>query len=199
MDVDAYLFGFFLSQLQVSSKLSLLSVLRLHDVQAGMNMRQALEATVRAAYTLKFPDENLHIIKKEDGTVEEKGNFKSSCHKWLETEYPLHSVKIKDMKDIINDIFMHANLITAESTFYISSDKYWSGLFDKEDALITQQRLWWLADLNFDLIDLISRVIIDTRKAMLVSDFIERMKDFYQNNEINKKTLIENPRFSRHL
>jgi len=58
---DCEMFIRFLSQVKKYHSLSLLSTVRLHRIQAKMNLRYFLESTVNAAYSLAHQDRTIYF------------------------------------------------------------------------------------------------------------------------------------------
>ena len=197
--LEGYIFVLYLSLTRNSLLLGLLSAVRLHQVQAALNMREALEAGARAAYALVFPERNRFIIEKNDGTLEEKNNLKVTCYEWLETNYPAESGKIKSLKNGINKFFVHAKLITIQSIPELSERKFLLRDFDGDDTLLVKASLWLLADIALDLIDLLAKVSSKTKIIKLITDFKGKMREYRNTTEDIKKELMAHSRFSRHF
>lgn len=198
-DLKVYVFMSYLSLVYNSLWLALLSALRSHQVQAMMNMRQALEAGVRAAYALVFLDRDNFVIEKGNGTLEERNNLKKLCYEWLDRKYPKESKTTKFLKESINKLFSHANLITAQNVTKFSKKKYWAMIFDKEDTLMVKANLWLVANIAFGLIDLFAKVSEETKIINLIPDFAAKMSEYGKRIENIKQDLVVHPRFSRFL
>lgn len=194
---ETYVFISYLSLTYNSLWLGLLSAIRMHQVQAAMNMRQALEAGVKAAYALTFPDADHFVIQKNDGTLEERENLKQSCYKWLEKSYPKKSNTTKFLKKSINKLFAHANFITTQNITKFSDGKFWVMIFDQEDTLLVKASLWLLANIAFGLIDLFARVSSKTKNIRLVPDFETKISKYSSATEKIKQELMTHSRFSK--
>lgn len=194
---ETYIFVSYLSLTYNSLWLGLLSAVRLHQVQAAMNMRQALEAGERAAYALIFPERDRFVIEKNDGTLEEKKNLKDSCYKWLQKNYPEESQKIKDLKKSISDFFVHAPLVMTQSITDFSERGFLLRYFDQEDTLLVKASLWFLADIASGLIDLLAKVSSKTNNIKLITDFKRKMLKYNNATQKIKQELMAHARFSR--
>jgi hypothetical protein len=196
---ETYIFVSYLSLTYNSLWLGLLSAVRLHQVQAAMNMRQALEAGEKAAYALVFSEIDHFVIKNNDGTLKEKNNLKNSCYKWLEENYPEESKKIKDLKKSISGFFVHANFVMTQSTTDFSDREFLLRWFDQEDTLLVKASLWFLANITYDLIDLLAKVSSETKDVKLITDFKTKMLEYNKATEKIEQELMADPRFSKYL
>jgi len=196
---ETHIFVSYLSLTYNSLWLGLLSAVRLHQVQVAMNMRQALEAGERASYALIFPERNLFVIERNDGTLEEKKNLKDYCYKWLEENYPEQSKKIKYLKRSISDFFIHAPLVMTQSITDFSEKGFLLRYFDQEDTLLVKASLWFLADIASGLIDLLAKVSSKTNNIKLITDFKREMLKYNNATQKIKQELMAHPRFSRHF
>jgi hypothetical protein len=190
VDPEAWIFISFLSQVQKSLSLALLSAIRKHDVQTGMMLRYALESAVLACYALCNPHMDKFVRIDSDGVAQPKEEvLKKDAYKWIEKKYKTYSDKIKYMKGVINKSLAHANIILTTSNFDFLEPEMKVSIFDKDDELITKQRLWWIANISFGLLDLFSKVIHDFPLVKLADDFATRMKESYaENNRIKQET-----------
>ncbi len=92
---DALAFTLFLSQFQKGITLSLLSVLRNHEVQFSLMLRQALEAAALGSFALYNPNVNDFGKPNADNCLVANSNITKKAYKWLEKEYPDHSLRMK--------------------------------------------------------------------------------------------------------
>jgi len=194
---ETYVFMSFLSLARKSLLLALLSTVRMHQVQTQMNIRQALEAGVKGAYALAFPDPERFAVKREDGTLEEKEDLVRCCYQWLEENYIEESNAIKALKKSINELFAHANIITTQNITEFSNEKYLTTVFDKEDSLMVKSSLWLVANVSFGLINLFAKISLKTKNIKLAPDFVRRISEYRNATENIKRQLMAEPRFSR--
>jgi len=153
---DRYVFAIFLSQIKNQLTLSLFSTLRLHNVQAMMNLRQVLEAGACAAYALANTNEGDFAVTNIDGTLNPSQKLTKKRYDWLEQNYPEGSETIKQLKNMINDIGSHANIISAQQTFKydVEARIFNTPFFDYEDEVFVKSDLWLIANITLGLIDL---------------------------------------------
>jgi len=194
---DAWVFTLFLSQLQKSLTLSLLSTLRNHDVQFHLVLRYALESAVLAAYALHDANIDSFGYTDDKEVLHQNEKVKDKAYKWIEANYETYSEKIKHMKKTINQSFAHATIIATPQNIYFQNSKIGNLFFDKEDQLMTKQRLWWLANVSFGLLDFFSKVISRYPLVTLARDFPVKMRDLGIQNEKIKSELMNHPRFAR--
>lgn len=196
---EAYIFLSYLSLTYNSLWLGLLSAVRFHQVQAAMNMRQALEAGEKAAYALTFSELDRFVMRNNDGTLEERKNLKNCCYKWLREDYPEESQKMKDLKNSISNLFVHANFVMTQSIIDFSDKEFLLRWFDVENTPLVKASLWFLADITYDLIDLLAKVSSKRKNIKLITDFKTKMLEYNKAIEKIKEELIANPRFSKYL
>ena len=108
-----WVFGSFLGQVKNHQMLSLFSTVRLHKVQAMLNLRQVVEAGACAAYAIANPDHNDFVDTDEHGILDTSQKLARKRYKWLDDNYPDGSQAIKDIKEQLNSTTSHANLINA--------------------------------------------------------------------------------------
>lgn len=193
----AWIFISFLSNIQKSLTLSLLSTIRGHDAQSQMMLRQSLESSVLASYALYETNSD------EFGTIDPKGALQmdekvfDKARKWLEGNYKEYSEKIKFMKDTINTNAAHSNILVAMKNVDFKDITIEASFFDKPDKLITESQLWWIGNISFGLIDLFSKVIHDFPLVKLNDEVIIKVRELGVENEKIKQGLIKNPRLNK--
>lgn len=190
---DAY--NAFLPLARKSILLALLSILRKHDIQCQLMMRQFLEASVLAAYALN--DKRLQSfghITYEEGLLEINETAKDNAYKWLNKNYEEISEKIKYMKDAINSLASHANLVSATLS---ASDPH--SIYDIEAVHVIGQRLWWIGNVIIGVLDLLIKVNTKNGGIKIVHGFEDQYRNLSAQNEIVKTSLIKHPRFARWL
>lgn len=197
---EGWIFISFLSQVQKFLTLSLLSTIRMHDVQTNMMLRQVLESGVLACYALYNTKlESFGYINNSTGLVHENTKATETAYKWLENNYKTYSDKIKYMKGKINELFAHSNMINTTNNFEFKDSEMTVLFFDKPHDIITQQRLWWIANISFGLLDLFSKLINDFPLIKLGDDFTTEMQVLGAENERIKQELMNEPRFAKWL
>ncbi|MEW9702952.1 hypothetical protein [Paenibacillus sp. SI8] len=197
---DAHVFMIFLSQIQKSSILAVLSTLRRHDVQALMTVRHLLESSVLATYSFIEHDLDEYAYTSKNGYAIEKKKIKERARKWLNAEFPEYSNKIKQIKGQINDFYAHANLLSAFANYEFSEvDKITLRLFDKKEDLFIKQRLWWIGNICFGIMDLFIKVNQKYPIITLINEIDERMISLARYNNKLQEELMSIPNFTRHV
>jgi hypothetical protein len=206
VDFDFWIFLSLQSQVQNSLSLALLSTLRRHDVQTNMMLRHALEACVLACYAVHSKNENDFVKQDPNGIVVLDTKVRKKANEWLETNYKSYSDRIKFMKEHINSTSAHANFKNAFiNTDFSSQDKILINFFDSSNSdmehfrIMTMQRLWWIGNIAFGTIDLVSKVIYDYKAANLIDNFTSIMKELGAQNKKLMDELKQNPRFAKEL
>jgi len=204
-DFDFWVFLSLLSQVQNSLCLALLSTLRRHDVQTNMMLRHVLEAAVLACYSIHNKNEDNFAKQTSEGLLILNDKVRDKSYKWLESNYKSYSDKIKFMKDKINKTSTHANIMHAfYNTDFSSHRKIVVSIFDgnNEDIehtrVMIMQRLWWIGNIAFGIVDLLSKVISDYKAANLIDNFADIMATLGRQNQMLMEELKQNQRCLLH-
>ena len=138
------IFGRLLSLMKKHHMLAFLSALRLHHVQAMMNLRQVLEAGAAAAYCIANPKvEDFVDIDPFGLTDPSKKGPTQKRYKWLDENCPTQSTWIKKQKGLINGQTAHANIVSGDRTFLVVDGAGASTpFFDLEDEALVRLDLW---------------------------------------------------------
>lgn len=141
IDPDRFIFALFLSQVKKHLTLSLFSVVRLHHVQAMMNLRQALEAGASAAFAIAHTDEADFVDVKDDGTLDPSQTLTKKRYDWLMQNFPDGAAALKGMKDEINKFGTHSNFISAHQHFKMDAEtrKFEMPFFDFEEDIFVKE------------------------------------------------------------
>jgi hypothetical protein len=148
-------FGRLFSLMKKHHTLAFLSTLRLHKVQAMLNLRQVLEAGAGAAYAIAKPD-FLGFADIDQFGIMDSSKSLSKPYKWLSDNYADRSKWMTNTKGLINKQTAHANIISADATFRTGQTKDAVDLpfFDAEDEYFVQADLWLISDAAIKLMDL---------------------------------------------
>jgi hypothetical protein len=135
--------------------LAVLSAVRLHKVQAMMNLRQALEAGAAAAFAIANPADDNFFTVDQNGNISSSQKLAVKRYRWLETNYKTRSDVIKWKKDMINDTQSHANIVSSESIFRIDNTRQLinAPFFDIEDDFHVKTDLWLASSIALELMD----------------------------------------------
>ena len=155
IDADRAVFGMFLSQVKKHHTLALFSTVRLHKIQAGMNLRQVLEAGACAAFAIANPGHEHFVDTDEQGILDPSQKLAKKRYEWLAEHYPAASATIKSLKDGINQSTAHANLIYASNNFQFNeaSRSFDAPFFDIEDEYFLKADLWMTGNVALALMD----------------------------------------------
>jgi hypothetical protein len=155
VDHDRMMFARFFSLMKKHHLLALLSIVRLHKVQAMMNLRQVLEAGSAAAFAIANPELHHFADTDEQGLLDPSQELTKKRYQWLEQNYRDKSDWIKEKKEQINLSTAHANIVSSESTFRIADagGVINAPFFDIEDDYIVKVDLWQTGSIALTLVD----------------------------------------------
>ena len=188
----------FLSQIQKALTLTLLSTIRKHDVQSSLMLRIALESSVYAGYALTKANVFDFVTLDENGFAHENKNIKKKALKWIEDNYSHFSISIKNYKDMINDSSAHSNIISAFSNFSIgTNDSIIISMFDNDRTEMIKERLWWVGNITFCILDFLRIVIKDHPMVKLHDNFHQELFDISRLNDYLEDQLLKNPVYKR--
>jgi hypothetical protein len=157
---DCEMFIRFLSQMKKYHSLSLISTVRLHRIQAKMDLRYFLESTVNAAYALTHDNNNIYF-NHEGGEQPEAQKASRLAYAWIDGSYKDHSKMIRQIKDQINKESAHANVFSSQHNFaYVPGERaeIHTTFFDIEDERWTKADLYQTAQVGLIAIDLLLAV-----------------------------------------
>jgi hypothetical protein len=157
---DCDLFIRFLSQMKKYHTLSMISTVRLHRIQAKMNLRYFVESTVNAAYTLVHTDTKAYFdYKKRQQPKSQKAS--RQAYKWIEGAYIEHSDALQAIKDTINEHTAHANVMNSQHNFrFVPGERaeIHTSFVDFEEDEWIKVDLWACAQAGLIAIDLLLAV-----------------------------------------
>lgn len=149
MGADYVVFAIFFSQIRKHLLLALFSAVRLHKVQAMMNLRQVLEGGTSAAFALANRDPAGFADTRDDGTLDPSQRLAKKRFEWLDKNFPVGSAAFKLMKDGINEVGAHSNIVSAQQTFDadFTAGVFNTPFFDFEDEILVKTDLWQIANI----------------------------------------------------
>lgn len=161
------MFGRLFSLMKKHHTLSFFSALRLHKVQAMMDLRQVLEAGAAAAFAITHPETHHFANVDAFGIMDPSQKLTSKRYKWLEKNYPHISEWVSSTKGRINNHAAHANIISADNTFRMTDDRAFANtpFFDVEDEYFVKGDLWLISSVAITLMDLFFGVAGDVARA----------------------------------
>lgn len=158
--IDCDLFVRFSSQMKKHHTLSIVSTVRLHRIQAKMDLRYFLESTANAAFALAHTDtQNYFDLQNNRIGDAQKATLKA--YKWLESTYPGHSNFMKDLKAEINEQTAHAHVVNSQHNCDFVRGKraeIVTSYFDFENDELLRLDLWIGAKAGLHAVDLILSV-----------------------------------------
>jgi hypothetical protein len=157
---DCEIFIRFLSQVKKYHSLSLLSTVRLHRIQAKMDLRYFLESTVNAGYALVHQNTAIYF-DYAGGKQPEAQKASRQAYRWIDSAYIDHSKAIQQIKNQINDQSAHANIFNSQHNFaYVPGERaeIHTSFFDFEDEGWVKADLYQCAQAGLIAIDLLLAV-----------------------------------------
>ncbi len=197
VDPDRYIFAMFLAQIRKHATLALFSALRLHHLQAMMDLRQVLEAGTCAAYAIANPDVAGFADVDKDGIADATQDLTKKRYKWLEDNFKQGSDAIKNMKGAINQSAAHSNIVYAHNNFRFDGEagKFVTPFFDIEDDYLVKTNLWQIANIIMGLTDLLYGVNKSLGVIKFTDDFIPRLKALEVQNHKLKAEMMATDRY----
>lgn len=180
----AWIFVGMFTQVHKHLLLALLSVLRFHNIQAEMDLRQALEAIVLAAYGIAHPKEEDFIKKYNDGSINMKKvkNKNKKIYDWFECNYREYSKKIKNYKNMINEMSAHASLAMSPKNFSFENDEMKYRFFDLVDKKFVFLDLWKISNISLGFLDIIYKINRKFNQFNVVKNFEAIMGIYFDAN-----------------
>jgi hypothetical protein len=184
VDPDRMMFARFLSLMKKQLFLALLSTLRLHKVQAMMNLRQVLEAGAAAAFAIANPEPKHFAKTDQNGFIDPAQDLTKKRYDWLAQHFPEASDAIREKKSLINNFAAHANIVVTRQTFEVNDagDEISTPFFDVEDEYHVKTDLWLTASISSALMDLLYGVNKTRGVLEFTSDFELHLHRLYEQN-----------------
>lgn len=197
IDPDRWIFVSFLSLAKKHHTLALFSTLRLHKVQAMMNLRQTLEAGACAAFAIANP-EHVHFVVADEFDILDPVPA-GKRYAWLDQHYPAGSTAIKEMKAQINITVAHANLVSTYNIFQPDYESHWFGtpFFDIEDEHFVKTDLWQIGNVALTLMYFFAEINEGRNVIKFVDNFYPLIQALSQKNEVLREEMMTTERFQR--
>ncbi len=197
IDPECFIFAMFMAQIKKHNTLAIFSTLRLHHIQAMMDLRQELEAGSCAAYAISNPNQSGFAGVDENGIINSSQELTNKRYKWLEDNFKKGSDAIKNMKSEINKSTAHSNIIYAHNNFRLDDEnwKFVTPFFDIEDEYLVKTDLWQIGNIAMGLMDLFYGVNQNLGVIKFTDDFIPRLKELEIENHRLKNELMSLDRF----
>lgn len=158
--IDCDLFIRFYSQMKKYHTLSVISTVRMHRIQAKMDLRYFLESTANAAFSLAHTDTQ-NYFDHQNRRIGDAQKASVKAYRWLETTYQGHSDFMKDLKATINEQTAHAHVVNSQHNFDLIAGEraeIITSYFDFEDDEVVKLDLWIAAKAGLHAADLILQV-----------------------------------------
>jgi hypothetical protein len=199
IDPDRFIFAIFLTQIKKHLLLAQFSALRLHQTQAGWNLRQALEAGSWAAYAIANTEKDKFYEVDENNYLKIPDRLKTAKNEWLEKEFIDGSNAIKRQIKNIGSTTAHANLIYAHNNFKFTGQNFESPFFDFEDDYRVKTDLWQTANVAYGLMDLFFGVNKKYGGLRFTDSFINKISNLKSENDKLKVEQMNNQRYKKHV
>jgi hypothetical protein len=180
IDASRVIFGYFFSHMKKHHTLALFSAMRLHKVQAMMDLRQVLESGTAAAFAISNPEREHFADIDEQGILDPSQTLTKKRYAWLEANHPDKSLWIKETKDRINMSAAHANIVSANSVFSMPEDDNIASapFFDVEDEYHVRSDLWLIGGVALTLMDLLYGANRSIKKIGFTPTFLDSMHHY---------------------
>lgn len=197
VDLDHYIFALFLSQIKKHHMLALMSAVRLHKNQMGMNLRQVIEAGSWAAFAIANTGIENFCETDSSGSLSVPKKLKSKKYKWLDDNFAEGSKTLKNMKKNIDDSMAHSNIIYGHKTFKenLKENKFEIPFFDYEDDFHVKTDLWQIANIGYGLMDLFYGINKKYGGIVFADDFLTRIRELINMNEQLKLEMVSSDKF----
>jgi hypothetical protein len=199
IDRDRYIFAMFLSQARKHHMLALLSVVRLHHIQAMMDLRQVLEAGACAAYAIANTDPKDFADVDEQGILIPSQELTVKRYKWLDANFSAGSEAMKGMKEAINKSAAHSNIVYEHNNFQLGEGEQVFGtpFFDIEDDYYVKTSLWQSGNIALTLMDTFYGVAQKHGGIKFAEDFVSRLKEYEAQNHKLKEEMMATERYKK--
>jgi hypothetical protein len=179
--------------------LAVLSIVRLHKVQAMMDLRQALEAGCAGAFAIANPEDEHFFKIDQHGIVTTPQKLTEKRYRWLEKNFKARSDAIKTKKDLINNNQSHANVISADSVFRIddTGELINAPFFDIEDDYFVKTDLWLAAGIALELMDWFYGVNKGRDVIAFAPRFVEDVQALAKEADALRAEMVATDRYQR--
>jgi hypothetical protein len=197
IDRDHAIFVRFFSQVKKHHLLAIFSTVRLHQIQAMMNLRQVLEAGACAAFAIANPDPAHFASTTPEGTLVASQKLTIKRYEWLDKHFPQGSSSIKAMKDNINKSTAHANIAYTQKNFRLadSGNEFSTPFFDIDDAYFVTGDLLMASGLALSLIDLFYGVNKDVNAIVWRDDFLSQFDALVARQDDRRSEILSSDQF----
>jgi len=194
ISADRIVFINYMAQLKKHQTLALLSVVRLHHVQAMMNFRQVLETAANAAHALADPAAT--YIDPDTGLMLNAQGVLRQSYRWIAKEFPDHSADIEKLKGHVNANDLHSNLANSGRIVEPQWDEgiIATSFFDKEDTHIQNTDLFKLTVGALCVMDLLVKVVEKYGGFVIGLDYAQRARRLEADRKVLADQMMATPR-----
>ncbi len=194
---DRAIFVRFLSQVKKHHLLAVFSTVRLHQIQAMMNLRQVLEAGACAAFAIANPDPAHFANTTAEGTLDASKKLTAKRYDWLDEKFPGGSAHIKARKEQINASTAHANIAYTQNNFRLadSGNEFSTPFFDIEDDYFVTGDLLMESGIAISLIDLFYGVNKNVKAITWRDDFESQFAMLVERESTLRSKMLSSDRF----
>jgi hypothetical protein len=196
-DPTRLIFLLFLSQVRKHHILALFSSVRLHHVQAGMNLRQVMEAGQWAAYALGNIEEEKFFDKDRNGIINTTSKHWGHMYKWFDKNFKAKAEEVKNIKKQISSSVGHSNIAYTFQNLKIGfseSPSFRNTYFDSEDEYLVKNDLWFVANTAMGLLDLFYGVNLQYKVFRVENDFLPTIQRLTAQNHKLRAEMVKSPR-----
>jgi DNA-binding transcriptional regulator YiaG len=199
IDPDRWIFGSFLSQVKKHHTLALFSTVRLHKIQAMMDLRQAMEAGACAAFAIANPGHNHFVDADNFGILDPTEKLARKRYRWLREHYAAGSKAVEDIKKQINEQDAHANLVSSHNNFQIEDEAggFSAPFFDIEEDIFVKINLWRIGNAAIVLLYFFWEINEGRNVIKFVDDFVSVMEKLRAQNNALRAEVMQSDRFRR--
>lgn len=199
IDRDRSIAASFFGQVKIHHILALFSTVRLHKVQALMNLRQVLEAGACAAFAIANPDHKHFVDTDEFGILDPSQKLAKRRYTWLRENYRAGSDAIETLKKQLNSEGTHANLLTAQTNFRPDYNEGWFGapFFDIEDEHFIKINLWRIGKVAITLLDVFYGVNNGRNVLKFVDNYVPVFQHLAAKEDVLRQEMISGDRYRR--
>ncbi len=197
---DRFIFILFYSQVKKHHTLALFSALRLHHLQAGMDLRQTVEAAQWAAYAMDSPQKEKFVEEDESGLVITKKKHQKAMYAWLDKNFDVKAGEFKNLKGQISGSVAHSSIIYAFQNFEMRpahNPGFKIPFFDIEDDHVVKTDLWSVANTALGVLDLFYGANERYKVFRLVDGFDARYQELVKQNNKLKGEMMQSERFKK--
>jgi hypothetical protein len=199
-DPERFIFVAFHSQAKKHLILALLSAVRRHHVQTGVNMRHVLEAGAWAAYAMVHTGAEMFCEIDEHGYMDVPKRLEKARNAWLEKHHPTKSNELERLKKIINASLAHSNVIQASSASQmrdVTDPGFDTPFFDPENGYQIRSDLWFIGNTAMGLTDLLVAINREQKVFQLIDGFDDQFSALSAESNRQRLEMMNSPEYKR--